>query len=92
MNNSVDNPKSPASIDLNDTVQVLLTEAGAEWINEKNLAFVNKWFQRTGKVLDIKVVKAGEVHKDQLHGIMQIFEGYSWLGNYLPFTDMQKAM
>lgn len=62
---------------LNDTVEVVLTDTGAE--------IYNKYYENS-KWRDVNVSE-GHILRSQLWSIMQVFGEYLYLGGHVPFKD-----
>jgi hypothetical protein len=77
-------------IDLNDEVEITLTEDGAKIMNAKNV-YENLILKRAKVNVQQKIdYKENDKYSDQLWCIIQIFANGVGLGNNMPFNDLHK--
>lgn len=71
-------------ININSTVEVILTKAGAKIINEDNSDFI--WRHKKCSIT-FPIYKEGDVYRSQLWSIMSLFGKYIFAGAEAPFSN-----
>ena len=73
-------------MELNDNIQVVLTEFGATFLNTENKKMTKLAPSRNWKT----DYKEGDIYTTQLWGLFVIFRDACSLGVKLPFTNLEK--
>lgn len=72
-------------MELNDQVTIVLTETGAKILNKHNIKM-----QQLSPTLNLDVVyKAGDVYRDQLWSLFNVFKEACCIGGTVIFTNLE---